>query len=296
MRSFTHLMPGEVQGCVGCHEHRRQTSSSRFRLASYRVPVDPEPPEWGAGGFDYSRVVQPVLDKHCVKCHDGVAPPKGIDLTGGKTDYFNVSYDVLARENQGQRGSPLVNWIPTYNGQEWNILETHPKSWGSPQSRLAEVVLSAHPDENGKPRIEITDAERRRILAWIDLNVPYYGSSETAYPNLEGCRRLYPRDLDDVLAKVTGRRCVTCHEQGKIPRRVWTRITEPELNTFLLAPLAEAAGGSENCGEAVFKTTDDPDYQAILATFQPIKDTLADTPRMDMPGAQPSCEVNRCCQ
>ena len=296
MRSFTHLMPGETQGCIGCHEHRRQASRPRVSLAHFRRPVDPEPPEWGTAGFDYSRVVQPVLDKHCVECHKPVERAGGLDLTGSKTDFFNVSYDVLARENQAERGSPYVNWIPTYNGQEWNILEVRPKSWGSPQSKLAEVVLSRHPDADGKPRLEMDEAGRRRILAWIDLNVPYYGSSETAYPENEGCRRIYPAGLDEVLADVAARRCAQCHAEGKFPRRVWTRITEPELNNFLVSPLAEAAGGSQKCGQPVFEDNSDPDYQAILATFEPVEQMLKTTPRMDMPGAQPSCEVNRCCQ
>ena len=44
MRSFTHLMPGEVQGCIGCHEHRGKTPSRhntlalRSRRASYSRP------------------------------------------------------------------------------------------------------------------------------------------------------------------------------------------------------------------------------------------------------------------
>ena len=58
----------------------------------------------------------------------------------------------------------------------------------------------------------------RRILAWIDLNVPYYGTSETAYPERVGCRQVYPDRLDEVLAGVAARRCATCHDQGKIPR------------------------------------------------------------------------------
>jgi hypothetical protein len=305
MRSFTHFMPGEVQGCVGCHEPRRQTSRPAFAtsLATRNAippysepPLDLEPPEWGPGGFDYARIVQPVLDEHCIECHNPVDAPKGIDLTGGKTDFFNVSYDVLARENQGGRGSPYVNWIPTYNGQEWNILEVQPKAWGSHQSRLAEVVLSGHPDEKGKPKVEMDEASCRRILAWIDLNVPYYGSSETAYPEMTGCRRIYPAGLDKVLADVATRRCVGCHQDAKIPRREWTRVTEPELNPFLLAPLAKSAGGSEKCGEPVFQTTDDPDYQAILATLTPAESMLAATPRIDMPGGHPSPEVSRSCR
>ncbi len=296
MRSFTHLMPGEVQGCIGCHEHRRQASRSYVGAAYNQTPRDITPPEWGAGGFHYSKVVQPVLDKYCIECHDSIDPPKGIDLTGGRTDYFNVSYDVLARENQGRTGTQYVNWIPTYNGQEWNILEVTPKSWGSPQSKLADLLFDGHPDEDGKPRFEMDDAGRRRILAWIDLNVPYYGTSETAYPDNQGCRRILPADLEKVLAEVGKRRCATCHDDGKIPRRVWTRITEPEFNPFLVAPLAKSAGGSQKCGQAVFADKDDPDYQAILATFAPVEKLLEQTPRMDMPGAVPSDTVSRCCQ
>jgi len=305
MRSFTHFMPGESQGCVGCHEHRRQASRPDFAQALVRrnaipsyseTPLDLEPPEWGTGGFDYSRIVQPVLDEHCIRCHNPVDAPKGIDLTGGKTDFFNVSYDVLARQGQGPRGSPYVNWIPTYNGQEQNILDVCPKAWGSHQSVLAEVVLSDHPDENGKPKVQLTDAARRRILAWIDLNVPYYGSSETAYPEMTGCRRIYPAELDKVLTDVARRRCATCHQEGKIPRREWTRVTEPELNPFLVAPLAKSAGGRERCGQPVFPDKDDPDYQAILAAFAQAQALLAATPRIDMPGGKPSSSVSRSCQ
>jgi hypothetical protein len=293
MRTFTHLMPGEVQGCVGCHEHRGQAPGTHSGLALEGAPRELRPPEWGAGGFDYSRIVQPVLDKHCISCHDAVDAPQGIDLTGDKTDFFNVSYDVLARENQGDRGSPFVNWIPTYNGQEWNILEVQPKAWGSPRSRLAELIMSGHPDEHAARRVEMDDKSIRRILAWIDLNVPYYGTSETAYPDTQGCRRLYPDRLDEVLADVAERRCGKCHQNGKVPRRVWTRITAPELNPFLVSPLAKKAGGSQKCGVPVFEDKNDPDYQAVLATFKPVEELLNNTPRMDMPGALPASGVCR---
>jgi len=296
MRSFTHFMPGEVQGCIGCHEHRQQTSRPHLGIASTRPPRELRPMEWGPEGFDYSRIVQPVLDKYCAECHNSVDPPNRIDLTGGKTDFFNVSYDVLARENQGTKGTKYVNWIPTYNGQEQNILVITPKVWGSPPSKLAEVVLSGHPDKEGKPRLQMDETSRRRILAWIDLNVPYYGTSETAYPDRPGCRQILPANLDKVLAEVGARRCAECHQGGKFPRREWVRITEAEFNPFLIAPLAKSAGGSEKCGKAVFKDKSDPDYQAILALFKPIEEMLKKTPRMDMPGAVPSPTVSRSCQ
>jgi len=128
------------------------------------------------------------------------------------------------------------------------------------------------------------------------LNVPYYGTSETAYPDMQGCRRIVPAELENVLKEVAARRCAECHADGNIPRREWVRITEPQLNPFLIAPLAKAAGGSEKCGKAIFKDTSDPDYQAIRATFEPVENLLGTTPRMDMLGAKPSSTVSRCCQ
>jgi len=242
-------------------------------------------------GFDYATVVQPVLDRYCVRCHSGPTPPKRIDLNGDKTDYFNVSYESLARgrkrAGEGEYDSPYVNWIPTYNGMEANILEVTPKAWGSPRSKLADMILDGH------SRVAMDDASRRRIFQWIDLNVPYYGTTEPAYPELRGCRRVYPADLDKTLASVATRRCVECHKDGKFPREVWTRITNPQQNRFLLAPLAKAAGGAETCGKAVFANTDDPDYQAILKTFEPVTAMLKERPRDDMPGSKPALTCNR---
>ncbi len=297
MRTFTHLMPGEVQGCVGCHEPRHQTVAAP--RAAPRAPDRLRPPEWGEGvGFDYTAVVQPVLDQHCVKCHSGPTPPRKVDLCGDKTDFFNVSYEVLARgrkrAGEAEWDSPYVSWIPTFNGMEQNILEVTPKAWGSPRSKLADILLTGHPETNGAPRLKMDPRDIRRLLAWIDLNVPYYGTSETAYPEKKGCRQIYPAGLDKTLAGVAARRCAACHKEGKIPRQFWTRITNPQMNPFLLAPLAKAAGGSETCGQPVFQSPADPDYQAILQTFAPVNQLLRERPRMDMAGAK-AAAVDRSC-
>jgi len=301
MRSFTHLMPGEVQGCIGCHESRLTSSGVReMPAALYGEPLELSPPEWGVRGFSYAHIVQPVLDQHCTKCHHPLERSGGIDLTGDLTDFFNVSYEVLARQgtiatnpNQGglsQRGqqvgsNPYTKWIPTYNGAEDNILHIDPKTWGSPASKLADLVLGGHPDADGKPRLKMEVTERRRIFAWIDLNVPYYGTSASSHYDRKGCREIVPDQLERVLSEVAAARCASCHAEG-IPRKFYVRITNPHLNDFLLAPLAKSAGGSERCGKAVFQNRDDPDYRKILATFAPVAELLNKTARMDMPGSQ----------
>ena len=191
MRTFTHLMPGEIQGCVGCHEPRQRTVARHPPCAAQ--PHRLRPPEWGEGvGFDYAAAFSRCLDAHCVRCHSGPTPPNQVDLCGDKTDFFNVSYEWLARgrkrSGEAEWDSPYVNWIPTYNGMEQNILEVTPKAWGSPQSQLAEILLSRPSRHQWCRPAPDSDGRDPTVLAWIDLNVPYYGTSETAYPN----RRLSP--------------------------------------------------------------------------------------------------------
>ena len=71
MRSFTHLMPGEVQGCVGCHADRNSVAfHSVSQLAKHGRPQELTEPDWGVTGFSYDQVVQPVFDRNCIQCHN----------------------------------------------------------------------------------------------------------------------------------------------------------------------------------------------------------------------------------
>ncbi|MHB8955053.1 MAG: HzsA-related protein [Pirellulaceae bacterium] len=280
MRSFTHLMPGEQQSCVGCHADRNYVTpnTSARPLAAMRPAEELTAPEWGVRGFSYPHIVQPVLDQHCVECHNAQVADGGVDLSGDKTDFFNVSYETLAR--QGDPGqNPYTKWIPTFNGQEANILQVTPKYWGSPASKLADLLLSGHPDETGQRRVHVDPQGERRVFMWIDLNVPYYGTSESNNNDLIGCRQMLPENLEQVLTEITTRRCAACHEP---PRHEYVRITNVENNRFLLAPLARSAGGTERCGQGVFASKEDPDYQAILQTFESLHPLLAASPRADM--------------
>jgi mono/diheme cytochrome c family protein len=244
-------------------------------------------------------IVQPVWDKHCVSCHNAREAAAGVDLTGDLTEWFNVSYNMLAYENSKfsgldqipwRSGSPYVSWISTMNGTETNILQIVPKTWGSPQSKLADLILTGHPDEQGKPLVNLHADERQRILTWIDVNVPYYGTSTTTHQEWRGGRALQVPQLAAVLKEVGTRRCAECHRDTPPVGRV--RFTNVEQNAFLLAPLAKSAGGTEQCGRAVFVDKNDPDYQKLLKLFEPITQVLQQNPRQDMPGShRPDCEV-----
>ena len=298
MRTFTHLMPGEIQGCVGCHAERNTLTPPRMGgdrpVAMKRGPEELTKPEWGVHGFSYSQIVQPVLDKHCVKCHSWKKKSGGLELTDDKTDFFNVSYEYLVRKGTGSerhRGggeSKYTSWISTYNGQEANILLIEPGQWGAKASLLGRIINEGHPGEDGERRIRLNAEEKHRLYAWMDLNCPYYRSSDSAYRNNRGCRQILPASLKSEFADVSQRRCISCHKGMKdylnTPDKdsFFLRLDNPERNGFMTAPLAKDAGGMEKCGEPVFKDTSDPDYQKLLKAFEQPRNQLEERPRMDM--------------
>jgi len=81
--------------------------------------------------------------------------------------------------------NPYTNWISGFHGVEHNILDIEPRRWGSPRSKLVDLVLSGHPDENGQPLMRLSPEESQRIITWIDLNVPFYGSFARAVEDME---------------------------------------------------------------------------------------------------------------
>jgi hypothetical protein len=160
MRSVTNIQAGERTGCVGCHEPVRKAPSTRPARASLR-PVSPiEPPPWGVVPMDYADLIQPVLDKHCIGCHDGQdGEKKSFDLTAGKTRVFmNVpmaqSYFNL-REHV--RHAPIFQY------------HMAPGTFGSRVSPLMTALAKGHYDVN------LGRDEWRLLCAWVDCNAPYVG-------------------------------------------------------------------------------------------------------------------------
>ncbi len=47
------------------------------------------------------------------------------------------------------------------------------------------MVLSGHPDKEGNPQIDLSPEEKQRIITWIDLNVPFYGSFAQAVDDMQ---------------------------------------------------------------------------------------------------------------
>ncbi|NQT54385.1 FIST C-terminal domain-containing protein [bacterium] len=64
-------MPAEVVSCVGCHERPSAPSAQTPTLASRRAPSTITPYADAQTGFSFKREIQPVLDRHCIRCHNG---------------------------------------------------------------------------------------------------------------------------------------------------------------------------------------------------------------------------------
>lgn len=73
MHSFVTVQPGETTGCVGCHEPRLTTPANPGRAtlqALQRAPSPILPIDGMPQIVDFRRHVQPILDKHCIGCHN----------------------------------------------------------------------------------------------------------------------------------------------------------------------------------------------------------------------------------
>ncbi len=271
MGSTTQIMPGERQSCVGCHEPRNVTAPVARRIAFRRAPSEIKPPPWGQSGpVSFVKHVQPVLDKHCTKCHSGPAPKGKMDLSGDKTQFFNMAYDSLLSTKQVHY--IWVNRAPTHNFQP---LET-----GSPASKLTKLIETDHgPDVK---MAKIPDKDRRIIYAWIDANCPYYDTYDNTRPGTAGSRDLWSgKWIQQVRAGIKA-------TKARIRLGVTdVNLTHPEYSRVLTGQLAKSAGGMAENAKAIFKNKSDPNYISILKAIQEGKKALDANPRVDMPGARP---------
>ena len=70
MRSDTYVHPGDRLVCQGCHDTRHARHSLGATATALRKPpVAIRPDVDGSKPLSYPRLVQPVLDRHCVDCH-----------------------------------------------------------------------------------------------------------------------------------------------------------------------------------------------------------------------------------
>ena len=285
MRSGMIARPGELNGCVGCHESRLDS----IPPLAYTPEAMQKPPRslnpWHGPErlFSYVHEVQPVFDRYCVACHDydNRVSETQPNLAGDLNLVFNTSYVEL-------RDRKLVQ-VP--GAGPWQKL--NPYTWGSHASRLAEVLLNGH----SKPEI---DQKRKdlgiffdhesdpesfdRIITWIDLNAPYYPVYASAYPDNPAGRSPLSYDTLQQLAELCG-----YHVPNLVERSVFTRsdpfywsvsLTRPEISPCLSRWATDQEKRS-------------PEYQKALGIIKQGRDNINQVTRGENPDLMPSIEKEK---
>ena len=212
MRSWSTLQPGEVNGCIGCHEHPHQAGVDNAKALALRRPPQRLKP-WLPGGethpfvvalekdgplasldswmglnrtkavvdtdqndgFSFSRLVQPILDAKCVSCHDGAGgkAPAAMDLRGTRGQ-------LPPSDDKSKRKYTTSYLALTYKGK-CNEKVNFAHGLGFAPFKPPYSFGSARSGvwrmlQKGHGGARLTDAEKRLIACWIDLAVPFCGS------------------------------------------------------------------------------------------------------------------------
>ena len=162
MQSWTIAMPGENVSCVGCHERTTDVSPVMTTIAARKPPRELTPFYGKPRPFGYATEVQPVLDKHCVKCHNDTNKKASGILSfavGTPPDKWwdNPSYQSL---------NPFVRRPGTEN----DIATKSPMDFHVSTSELIQRLRRGHYG------VQLDKEARDKLYTWIDLNAPYRGA------------------------------------------------------------------------------------------------------------------------
>jgi len=147
MRSWSTAMPGENVSCVGCHEPQSSGPPVKSTIASRRAPSQIVAWHGPPRGFSFKREVEPVVEQHCVECHEGetTAPP------------IKDAYMFLRHMVRTPTMEPDMHICEPY---EFHVDTTE----------LARMLHTGHYG------VKLDAESWDRIITWIDLNTPRYGS------------------------------------------------------------------------------------------------------------------------
>ncbi len=319
MQSFTQLMPGERQGCTGCHEERasapRPYAAAGAVTAARRKPSAIDARDCAFDVPDFPRYIQPILDRHCVSCHNPDDRKGGIDLCGDHGPMFSMGYYSLAA------------WGQIADGRNYAKSNYAPYALGSGGSPLMKKLDGPHHGVKPSPQ------EIATVALWLDASAPYPGTYAALACGMIGGYQKNKQELENdkewpaarAAQPVFETRCAGCHTKldKQLPRflsdenglsfwdpkmddprlrhnrHVLFNLSRPEKSLFLRAPLAKAAGGlglcinTNNVQAVVFASKEDPAYRALLAMIDAGKTRLEEIKRFDMSGFEPRPEYLR---
>ena len=178
MRSWSTLMPGEHLSCIGCHEDEGTAPvNTKQTMAMKKGPQTLTPFYGPPRGFSFVKEVQPILDQHCISCHDGLeGDDKAFSLlsrpyhdTSAKRfwseAYLALTGSMPQSQARGKSDRDVVNWIDSQSPPSM----LPPKHRGAITSGLMKILSEGH----GKTQLD--KEAMHKIAAWIDLGVPFCG-------------------------------------------------------------------------------------------------------------------------
>ena len=186
MRSWFAAMPGETVSCLGCHQDQNAAPpAGRRTLASQKAPQQIRPWYGPRRNFDFAREVANVVERRCSGCHDGAPEKRNVigqplpKLNGTPREIYDNLHPYVRR-----------------NGPEGDYHLLTPAEFHADTSELWQRLAIGH---HG---VRLTREEKDRLLAWMNLNVPFYGTwSETGCPDPQMIRRR--RELERQVANIT---------------------------------------------------------------------------------------------
>ncbi len=178
MRSLTYVQSGQTLSCVGCHESRETAPPAVRRMrALARMPSRPDPGPDGSWPLRFDRLVQPVLDRHCVSCHSpsgATATAAAIDLTA---DQAYATLLTVCDKDLQNRAFERDRSVPGECTARGSRLFAH---------------LAATVSTNGHGGVRLTAAEMERLVTWMDLYAQKAGHySEEQERQIEAFRRTF---------------------------------------------------------------------------------------------------------
>jgi hypothetical protein len=161
MRSATYALPGQTVSCVGCHEPRNDAPPVRPALAALRPPSPLTTGPVGSWPLRFDVLVQPVLDRNCMPCHDPAQNGLGaVKLALNESR----SYESLIRH-----GNPSLHdeiWARYYEGVS---LE------GRAPSALSSWLAHVR-DPGSHEGVVLEPADLERLITWLDTYGQRLGS------------------------------------------------------------------------------------------------------------------------
>ncbi len=217
MRSGTMLMPGEINGCIGCHDDRLSVPPPGPSIQALRKgPIKPKSVIGNAPvNFSFLEHVQPVFDKHCMDCHDFDKNDRSrLVLARDKNPFFNAAYVNLY----------VGKYVTLVGGGPAEIKV--PYSWGAHASKLTNVIDGDHHN------VKLSQNEREMLYAWMDVNGVYYPVYESAFDStLAGRSPLSDNEINE-LEKLTGISFKSLNNHNR-PLSAQISFDRPEESPFL---------------------------------------------------------------